>query len=88
MFKESEFRTEIVDFVSLVSALSVNMTWGELAEKSGLSRQTINKLIDCKTKSPHYKTLFKLGRAVGLKATLSRGKIMVEADARKSKVMT
>lgn len=67
-----QFANELDAYVSILNTLSTEMTWVELAAESDLSVGCLRNLLDHVTKSPHARTLFKVGSAVGLDVSLVR----------------
>lgn len=67
-----QFADELDAYVGILNALTTDLTWIELAAKSDLSVGCLRNLLDRVTKSPHARTLFKVGSAVGLDVSLVR----------------
>lgn len=79
---DTQFQKELHHFVSLTTQLSEEMTMVELAEESQLSYGCIHNLLNHITVSPHFRTVYKLGRAVGLDVRFDKGNIKLNLKKR------
>ena len=60
------FTGELRNFISLVNTLSTDMSWKDLAKQSQLSVGCVFNLCTGITQSPHFRTIYKIGLAVGI----------------------
>jgi hypothetical protein len=63
---DKRFDEELGAMVSLIYTLSVDMTWTELAHRAELSVSCVRNLLNGTTRSPHFRTIYKMGAAVGI----------------------
>lgn len=63
---DTQYHRELRNFIALAIELSSEMTMTELAEESQLSLGCIHNLLNGITVSPHFRTIYKLGHAIGL----------------------
>lgn len=56
---------KVIDEIFLESSDAYDWTWNQLASRANLSYQTVQKLGMRETRWPHFKTIYKLAKAVG-----------------------
>lgn len=56
--------------------LSYRWSVSDIAEKAGVCRETVKRLSDGTTKSPHFRTVIKILKAMGYKVKVSGSKGM------------
>lgn len=62
---------QIIDFLFEQAALS-GWTWHQFAHQAGLSYQTVQRLGYRITKYPHFRTIFALSRALGIRLEFAK----------------
>lgn len=75
---KSEFETEFRQLVNFFWILGEDLSYAELASMAGLSVGTLTKLFNGTTQSPHFKTVLKIGRALGVSMELRNKQIHIE----------
>lgn len=79
---KNEFETELRQLVNFLWVLGEDVSYAELASKANLSVSTLTNLFNGTTKSPHLKTILKIGRALGIDLTIKGKQIHVETTER------
>ncbi len=77
---KGEFETELRQLVNFLWILGEDVSYAELAAKAGVSVSTLTNLFNGTTKSPHLKTILKIGRALGVSLTIRDKQIHVDAS--------
>jgi len=72
---KTTFEVELRMTAQLFWILSEDLTMDELANRAGVCTTTLYRLFQGKTQSPHYKTILKIGRALGINMELSKGRV-------------
>ncbi len=75
------FQRELRALVSIINTLSNDMTWVELASRAGVSTSCVRNLCYGETKSPHFRTIYRICRAIGLDIKFEKKKIKLRMAA-------
>jgi len=70
---------EIVDFLFDAAVDLCDYSWYDIAQNSGLSYTTVQRLGDRITRQPRFSTIWKIARCVGYSFSYSSGKFELKA---------
>lgn len=75
------FKRELKVLRQLLWMMSEDMTWQQLADRSGLCLGTVRRFLYGETQNPSYRTISSLCRAVGVQIEITNNTLRMSAVA-------